>query len=70
MCKTRFDSQGMILNDFYKKKHFLKIVNRTQDPLPPAFMANSSEYAVRSLIKGILSGIDFLVFSEPMVLHE
>ena len=38
MCQTRFDSQGMILNDF-KKKHFRKNVNDTRDPYP--FMANA-----------------------------
>ena len=32
MCKTRFYSQGMILNDF--KKHFWKNINDSQDPHP------------------------------------
>ena len=33
MCKTRFDSLGMILNGF-KKNHFSKNVNGTRDPPP------------------------------------
>ena len=37
MCKTRFDSQRMILNGF-KKNHFSKYVNGTRDPTP--IMAN------------------------------
>ena len=32
MCKTRFDSQGMILNVFFN--HFSKYVNGTRDPTP------------------------------------
>ena len=41
-CKTRFHSQGMILNGFYKN-HFSKQVCGTRDPLetPPPFMANA-----------------------------
>ena len=38
MCKTRFDSQGMIQNGF-KKNIFEKNVNGTRD-LPP-FMTNT-----------------------------
>ena len=39
MCKTHFDSQGLILNGFYKKNIFEKNVNGTRDP--PPFMANA-----------------------------
>ena len=40
MHKTCFDSQGMILNVFYKK-HFSKNVNSTRDPPPPPFTAKA-----------------------------
>ena len=41
MCKTRFDSQGMILNVFfYKKKHFWK-KNLMERVTPTPFMANT-----------------------------
>ena len=30
MCKTHFDSQGLILNGFYKKNIFEKNVNGTR----------------------------------------
>ena len=33
MCKTRFDSLGMILNDFLQKKN----VNGTRYPIPPSW---------------------------------
>ena len=37
MCKTRFDSQGMILNSFLQKTIFEKNGNGTRDPpLPPS----------------------------------
>ena len=39
MCKTRFDSQGMILNAFLKN-HSSKYVKNTRD-LPAPFMANA-----------------------------
>ena len=39
MCKSRFDSQGMILNGFYKKKKWKKNVNDTRDS-PAPFIAN------------------------------
>ena len=32
MCKTRFDSHGMILNVFFLKNHFSKYINGTRDP--------------------------------------
>ena len=38
MCKTRFDSQGMILNIFCKKNHFPKYVNGMQNPPPYQFV--------------------------------
>ena len=40
MCKTRFDSQGMILNGFYKKT-FLEKRRQWHARPPPSFMANA-----------------------------
>ena len=42
MCKTRFDSQRMILNSFSKKKTFLK--KNVNGRSPPPFMA----YAIKN----------------------
>ena len=36
MCKTRFDSQEMILNGF-KKTYLKKKLNGTRDPPPPSW---------------------------------
>ena len=40
MCKTRFGSQGMILNGFKQKFFLEKKLNGTRDP-PSPFKANS-----------------------------
>ena len=40
MCKARFDSQGIILNDFLQKKNILE-KTLTACETPPPFMANA-----------------------------
>ena len=56
MVTTRFDSQGMILNGFYKKKkHFSKNLNGMRDFPPPYKTVNSANLSLMfwSLYKDI-----------------